>query len=192
MNKGRLYDAFLWPLEAALLRRWRRRLWSEVRGPRVLELGSGTGLNFPYHPEGISVTALEKESDYLTRSRKRQSSGGAKVTFVSGSVEDLPFTDDTFDELVASFILCSVERPQVALREAHRVLKPGGTLRIMEHCRPGGILGNLFDWAAPWIHETFGDRIDGEPVPLLEDAGFRVVSVTHTAGRTLRLLVARK
>lgn len=192
LNKGWLYDASLWPLEVALLRRWRSWLWSGVVGPRVLELGSGTGLNFPYHPEDIAVTALERDRGYLERSRERRARDGSDVTLVLGSVEDLPFPDAVFDEVVASFILCSVQSPGEALREVNRVLKPGGRLHLLEHCRPAGFLGKLFDRVAPWIHETFGDRIDGEPIPLLEREGFRVLSVTQSLRWTLRLLIARK
>ncbi len=192
MDKGELYDFFMRPLEVALLRRWRRRLWAPVRGPRVLELGSGTGANLPYHPEGVSVVALDRDPDYLRRARSRAAAGEVPPRTIRGCAENIPFRDGAFDEVVFSFLLCSVDDPSAALDEVYRVLHPGGRVHLLEHCRPRGPMGTIFSALAPTVRRRFGDRIDGEPWRDLARAGFVVETVVGSGGGTLRLIVARK
>jgi ubiquinone/menaquinone biosynthesis C-methylase UbiE len=111
----------------------RRELLAGLAG-RVLELGAGNGLNFPYYPASVTeVVAVEPEA-YL-RERAREAATPA-ITVVDGVADRLPFADESFDAAVASLVLCSVPDQASALAELWRVLRPGGELRFYEHVRP--------------------------------------------------------
>ena len=114
---------------------YRRRLSAGLSG-RVLELGAGNGLNFAHYPSEVtSVVAVEPEP-YLRQIAERQAKSAAlPIDVVDGVAEQLALADDTFDAAVVSLVLCSVRDQHAALRELHRVLRPGGQLRFFEHVR---------------------------------------------------------
>jgi ubiquinone/menaquinone biosynthesis C-methylase UbiE len=129
------YDFFLLLSERAGLTDTRRRLLSRARG-RVLEIGAGTGLNVGLYPPGVTELVLTEPSPSMAlRLRARVASKGVAATVVRAPAEDLPFGAASFDTVVATFVLCSVEDVAAALREAVRVLRPGGRLLFLEHVR---------------------------------------------------------
>jgi ubiquinone/menaquinone biosynthesis C-methylase UbiE len=111
----------------------RRALLDGLRG-RVIEVGAGHGLNFPYYPQKVTeVVAVEPEPHLLELARAAAERAPVLVNVVSGTAEALPAADGEFDAAVASLVLCSVSDQAVALREIARVLRPGGELRFYEH-----------------------------------------------------------
>lgn len=174
MANARLYDLFMAPLERAGLRRARRHLVSRVRG-RALELGAGTGLLFPSYDAPPAV-AIDVDHEALRRARERD----PRVPLVRADNEALPFREGTFDSVVESLSLCSVRNPAAALAEAHRVLKPGGELHLLEHVRPpGAILGALFDLVSPlWLLLSGGCHLDRHTAALVAPAGFTTLDQT--------------
>ena len=102
---------------------------------RVLELGIGGGLNLAfYDPARVgSVTGVDPSAELRQIAQAAPRPAGLKVEIFDGRAEDLPFALATFDTIVCTFTLCSVASPQAALREARRVLKPGGKLLFSEH-----------------------------------------------------------
>lgn len=103
---------------------------------RVLEIGSGTGLNFAHYGASVEVTAVEP-SDFreAPRARARKKEAKARVSVAHGKAEALPFDAGSFDCVVSTFVLCSVRSVEASLAEARRVLKPGGRLLLLEHVR---------------------------------------------------------
>lgn len=115
-----------------LVRGRKKRLFEDLSGD-ILELGAGTGANLPFYPRGVHLTVLdpnpymrpyfEREADqYYTNYRHRR-----------GKAENMPFQSESFDHVVTTLVLCSVDDVQVSLREIYRVLKPGGSFRFVEH-----------------------------------------------------------
>lgn len=101
---------------------------------RVIEVGSGHGLNFPYYPHSVSeVIAVEPEPHLRKLAQQAVATAPVPVTVVEGTAEALPFDDGEFDAAVVSLVLCSVEDQQEALADIRRVLRPGGELRYYEH-----------------------------------------------------------
>lgn len=103
----------------------------------VLEVGAGTGLNFPfYSPEKVErVEATEPDVSMLAHMRKRHPLARVPLTISQAASEGLPFASGTFDCAIATLVFCSVGNPVQSLQEIRRTLKPGGTLFLLEHVR---------------------------------------------------------
>ena len=122
--------------EKAGLRQMRAELLASARG-RVLELGSGTGLNLP-HYDGDQVTELvltEPDPHMVKRLRRRAAALQIPSEVVETGAEQLPFGDHSFDAVVSTLVLCTVQDASRAAGEAARVLKPDGRLLLIEHVR---------------------------------------------------------
>jgi SAM-dependent methyltransferase len=130
-----VYDGQMAKSERAGLRARREGALAGVAGD-VLEIGAGTGLNLSiYGPEVASLTLTEPEPPMLKRLRKRAAEVAPNATVLRAPAEDLPFEDGSFDVVVSTLVLCGVSDQPRALREIHRVLRPGGELRFVEHVR---------------------------------------------------------
>lgn len=113
----------------------RRRLLQGLTGA-VIEIGAGNGLNFPHYPAGVTrVLAVEPDPHLREIARRRAAVAAVPVAVSGGIAEQLPASDAAFDAAVASLVLCSVADQQPVLGEIHRVVRPGGQLRFLEHVR---------------------------------------------------------
>jgi ubiquinone/menaquinone biosynthesis C-methylase UbiE len=175
------YDRQLAKVERAGLQALRRQLLADASG-QVLEVGGGTGANLPFYGTGVaSLTITEPEPPMLRRLERRVREQAPQTTVLRAPAEDLPFDDDAFDVAVSTLVLCGVGDQSRALRELHRVLRPGGRLIFIEHVRsdePG-----LARWQ---------DRLNGlnrfvaccncnrNTLASIQAEGFEVASVEHT------------
>lgn len=102
----------------------------------VLELGCGAPNLEYYNWEKVrSLSGVDPSPELLASARHALESKGLKANFMSGVAEALPFENRSFDCVVTTFTLCSVQDSYAALEEAKRVLKPGGRLLFVEHGR---------------------------------------------------------
>ncbi len=132
---ARLYDRVMARTEQAGLGAHRHALLASAEGD-VLEIGAGTGVNLQYYGEGVrTLTMTEPEEPMVRRLRKRLEEVRPGTKLVSAPAEDLPFADDTFDTVVTTLVLCTVDDQAGTLRELGRVLRPGGRLLFIEHVR---------------------------------------------------------
>lgn len=175
-----VYDLFETAMERARYGLWRERLWSHVRGSRVLEVGIGTGRNLPYHPFGVRVTAVDLSPKMLARARSRTAVSAAESLHLGlMDAQALALGSAWFDAAVATFVFCSVPDPVRGLREVRRALKPGGRLWLLEHVRSSHpLLGRVMDRLNPLMVRCTGANINRDTVANVAGAGFRVDRVT--------------
>jgi len=174
-------------------RRWRARLWADVGGPEVLEVGVGTGRNLPYHPAGVHVVAIDLSPRMLQRARRVAARTGSHAELRIGDVQTLEFEDASFDEATGSFVFCSVPDPILGLREIRRVLKPGGQLHLLEHVRArNSAVARAMDFANPLVVRATGVNINRETANNVATAGFAIERDEALGlGGVFRLIVAR-
>lgn len=101
---------------------------------RVLELGFGSGLNVRWYPAGVaSVTAIEPSDLGWELSERRRARSGVPITRGGLDGQHLDLADDSHDSALVTFSLCTIADAGLALREARRVVRPGGRLHVLEH-----------------------------------------------------------
>jgi ubiquinone/menaquinone biosynthesis C-methylase UbiE len=166
------------PWEALIYRGLRRRLWANVPGGTVLEVGVGTGRNLPYHPGDARVVAIDLSPRMLRRAAGKGPQGGRQVDFVLADAQRLPFRDGAFDAATATFVFCSVPDPVAGLKELKRVVRGGGQAHLLEHVRlTNRLLGRVMDLLNPlWVRLT-GANINRDTVGNVARAGLDVQSV---------------
>jgi ubiquinone/menaquinone biosynthesis C-methylase UbiE len=129
------YDKMSRKSEEAGLRALRQSLLADATG-RVVEIGAGTGANLRLYNGNIeSLVVTEPEPPMLRRLQRAAREHAPLVQVLRAPAEDLPFEDGSFDTLVSTLVLCGVDDQARALREARRVLRPGGRLLFLEHVR---------------------------------------------------------
>jgi ubiquinone/menaquinone biosynthesis C-methylase UbiE len=186
-----LYDTLAWGMELRF-RPWRRDLWARAAGERILELGVGTGQNLRFHPPGKRVVAIDLSERMLARARRRARRLGSPTLLVLADAEAQPYRSDSFDTVVATFLFCSVPDPVQGLREARRVLAPGGTLLLLEHVlSEKRLLRRLMRWLDPIPFHLSGAHIDRETVHHVEASGFADVEDEDLALDVVKRIAAR-
>jgi demethylmenaquinone methyltransferase / 2-methoxy-6-polyprenyl-1,4-benzoquinol methylase len=118
--------------------RWRRFLVRRLPqdGGHVLDVATGTGLVAEALLErGFRVTALDQSEEMLAVARGRLD---GRATIVTGHADALPFENDSFDHLTFTYLLRYVDDPAATLCELARVVRPGGTLAMLEFGVPRG------------------------------------------------------
>ncbi len=149
-----------------------RQRWVPRTHGRVLELGVGTGLNLAfYDPTRVEqVVAIDPSAALLARAQARATAAPVPVELRAANAEALPFAAASFDSVLVTYSLCSIDQLGAALGETRRVVRPGGDVIFVEHgrapdpgprrnierhkryftaLRAGTYSGSLFNAAAP-------------------------------------------
>jgi SAM-dependent methyltransferase len=189
MSLRTIYNAFVVThasrhIEKQLSER-KRRLFAGLTG-RVVELGPGSGANFPYLPTFIDWSGVEPNKELQQVLRKRSDLPRMFAVHEPGFNDSLPFLTKTIDHVICTFVLCSVNDPVKTLEETYRILKPGGTFRFMEHvAAPSGtcacVLQNI---STPFTKVLFGNcRTNRRTGALIQKAGFTSVETEASVFR---------
>jgi ubiquinone/menaquinone biosynthesis C-methylase UbiE len=142
---------------------------------RVLEIGVGSGLNLPFYSRNVErLVGLDPSPKLLSMVRRNLKRNASPVELIEGSAEAIPLKTNSVDTVVTTWTLCSIPDADRALREMHRVLRPGGHLLFVEHGRaPEPNVRWWQDRLTPvWKRIGGGCHLNRAIQMLIEDAGF--------------------
>lgn len=167
-----LYDRVLAPAEAHGLAAMREHVLAPLDGT-VVEVGAGTGLNLDHVPDAVGRW-IATEPDRFMAARLRRRATDDRVEVVEAPAQALPLAAGAADHAVVTLVLCTVEDPAAAARELARVVRPGGTVALIEH-----VASDHDGWHRAqrvvepvWRVAARGCHLTRDPVDVLEASGF--------------------
>lgn len=160
---------------------YRRRVIAAAEG-HVLEIGVGSGLNFPLYGDAVkSVIGLEPSAELMNMARPRAEAAVPPITLLDGSAEAISLDSGSIDTVVTTWTLCTIPNAAQALAEMRRVLRPGGALLFVEHGRahePG--VARWQDRLDPlWSHLAGGCHLNRKMDDLISGNGFRIKALEN-------------
>jgi ubiquinone/menaquinone biosynthesis C-methylase UbiE len=189
-----LYDLLDLPFEYRRYRRLRPLLFAGMGG-LILDAGVGTGRNFPFYPSGAKIIGIDVSAAMLARARQRLGQTRVKVELREMDITRLEFPNQYFDSAVATFLFCVLpdEQQTPALTEIKRVLKPGGTLRLLEYTRPTDPFRRAVTklWE-PWVRWAYGASFDRNTEQYIPGSGLQLMDSCFVVGDLIKLMTARK
>ncbi len=175
----KLFAAIYDPFQAAGERTWLGAARSELLGDiggDVLEIGGGTGANLVHYRSADRVVIAEPDDEMRAHLLDKLGRSRVPVEVTADSAEHVNAPDDSFDAVVSTLVLCSVEDPPAVFAEVRRVLKPGGKLYFLEHVR-----GDDERWIRRkqrvepvWKWVGLGCRLTRDTPGILESEGWSV------------------
>ncbi len=186
-----IFDWIFAPGRAAAVRRLDLQ-----RSDSLLEVGIGTGLNLPLYPPTCQLTGIDLSQEMLDKAVERvQGLAMPNVTLKVMDATSMDFGDNEFDKALATYTISAVPDPVAVLREMCRVVKPGGTIVILNHFRSERrVMGWLEDLVAP-VCTRLGWKSNLALKPLLAQIGLEpeiVAQVNMFDGWRLVKCVNRK
>lgn len=184
------YDRALAPFEKRFLANWRRETLAHLpANARILEIGAGTGANFKFYPKAQCAAASEISGKMLAKAREKRNAEAPLIELVQNRAESLPFAANSFDAAFATLVFCSVENPAAAFTELKRIVRPRGKIVLLEHVRPQGIAGYLFDFINVFTMPLIADCFNRETAKLAETSGLKILEIKKKAFGAVNLIV---
>ena len=144
---------------------------------KVLEIGIGSGLNFDYYNFNhvTEVVGVDPAVSSVAMAKSRAEKFNSKISFIETSAEVIDLESSTFDSVVIGYSLCTIPKPLKALAEAHRLLKPDGSLFFMEHgLAPEPHIQKWQHRITPaWKKIAGGCNLDRDIEKLIQSGGFK-------------------
>jgi ubiquinone/menaquinone biosynthesis C-methylase UbiE len=187
------YDLLDLPFERSRYKTLRPLMFQNLGG-HLLDAGVGTGRNCAFYPPGAIVSAIDTSPAMLARAHRRCPILSAAGRLYRMDVTELEFPAESFDAAVATFLFCVLpDQLQVpALRELGRVVKRGGSIRLLEYTRPTGavrwIVSRLWQ---PWIRWAYGASFDRQTERHIPAAGLELIESRYVVDDLVKLLTLR-
>lgn len=118
-------------------------------GERVLEVGVGTGLSLDHYGEGVEVVGIDVSPDMLEHAQARVNGNADRVKLHVMDAQEVDYPDDSFDKVVAMYLVSVAPDPKKVIDEMKRVCRPGGELFIVNHFSHKGPMAQLERLASP-------------------------------------------
>lgn len=171
----------------------RKTVWHKVKGEHVLEVGVGTGKNFPFYPANSRITALDFSEGMLKKAKRKRQRKEIAVELELMDVQSLCYADNSFDTVIATFVFCSVPMPIKGLQELHRVCKPGGQVLLLEHVLSSQpMMAKMMQLMNPVIAALFGANINRQTVKSVQSCGFQKVLLDPASSDMVKVIQAIK
>ncbi|MDQ3645542.1 MAG: class I SAM-dependent methyltransferase [Actinomycetota bacterium] len=159
----------------------------------VLEVAVGTGLNLPFYPADLRLTAIDLSPGMLEIARRRAADLGREVTFQEGNAHSLPFEDHRFDTVLCTLSLCNIPDERLALQEMKRVLRPGGRLVLVDHIRSSNRvvfgLQRVIELASVRFE---GDHMTRRPLQHVAALGFEIEDTQRSRWGIVERVLAKR
>jgi ubiquinone/menaquinone biosynthesis C-methylase UbiE len=190
-----VYDRWVFPplldlvMRQTQLEKFRREVVAAASG-RVLEIGVGSGLNFPFYGEQVKIViGIDPSPRLLAMASRRAEAARVRAELLQASATAIPLADDTIDTIVMTWTLCSIPDPLTALREMRRVLKPDGRLLFIEHgLSPEAGVERWQHRLTPMSgHISGGCHLDRKMDDLIRSAGFELTEIRTEYARGPRM-----
>jgi ubiquinone/menaquinone biosynthesis C-methylase UbiE len=182
------YDTCFAPLERIGLSRYRKETLSLLpRDAAILELGCGTGANFEFYPSSQTAISTELSFEMIKRAKHKR----RENILVNADAQQLPFAESVFDAAFATLVFCSIPQPERAFAELKRVIKPGGRVILLEHVRPDGILGPVFDGLNAITARLAEDHFNRRTAETAEACGLTIIEVRKKMAGIVNLIVCQ-
>ncbi|MEJ7847368.1 MAG: class I SAM-dependent methyltransferase [Pyrinomonadaceae bacterium] len=183
---AKAYDAVFAPFEKSFLSRWRAQTLELLpKDSTILELGAGTGANFSFYPTSKHAVSSELSIKMLGIAKSKAGSN----LLIQADAQDLPFAANVFDAAFATLVFCSIPKPERAFAEVQRVIKPGGKVILMEHVRPHGLLGYVFDGLSVLTVALIDDHFNRKTAEIAEQSGLKILDIRAKAFGAVNLIV---
>ncbi|AJD89763.1 type 11 methyltransferase [Jeotgalibacillus malaysiensis] len=178
-----IYDVAMTPFEKAGFQKVRKNLLSPVKG-NVLEIGFGTGANFPFYRDAAYVEAIEPNAEMIEQAAAKIKKASVPIQTYQAKAEQLPFPDQSFDAITGTLVFCTIPDPIKALEEIKRVSKPDATFHFFEHVKVDQqTAAKAQELLTPaWKAVCDGCHLDRPTIQLFEEAGFKVEKVKRYGG----------
>jgi len=112
----------------------RKTILSKITEEEILEIGFGTGINLKFYPQNVKkIIGVDANGGMLQQAQKKITNRRIEIELLEQSSESLPFPDNSISAVASTYTLCSIKEINAALKEIHRVLKPGGKYYFLEH-----------------------------------------------------------
>ncbi|MEZ5345909.1 MAG: class I SAM-dependent methyltransferase [Pyrinomonadaceae bacterium] len=180
------YDRAMKPFEQRFLRMWREETLSFLPSKaRILEIGAGTGLNFAFYPKDGSAVASEISYKMIEFARQKTDS----VPIIQADGGQLPFPDESFDAAFATLVFCSIPKPEKAFAELSRILKAKDRIVLLEHVRPNGLFGYVFDVLNLFTVALMEDHFNRDTAKIAEESGLKILEIRRKWFGVINLIV---
>src|SRR5690625_1378491 len=168
---------------------WRKEMLRNVEG-NILEVGVGTGANFDYYPINTHVTGVDFSPQMLEKAKEKLPSSKAHITLKEMDIENLGSSDNTFDVVISSCVLCLVPNPVAGFNEISRVVKPDVIIIMHEHMSTDTrLIGSVLDIIKPIAVRLSGDNVNRNTVSNIEKAELKIESEEYLLTSIMRKLV---
>ena len=191
-KKSRGYDREMGSWDRLLFGDSRQWACSQASGD-TLEVAIGTGLNIPFYADGVRLTGIDLSEAMLEIARSRAKQAERDIELHQGNAHALPFETASFDAVVCTFGLCAIPDPSRAIDEMVRVLRPDGTLILLDHVRSSSLVARGVQWLLERVTVPLaGEHFLRRPLDELKTRGLQIERVQRFKLGLVERLVAHK